>query len=165
MTPCPRLDLRSRRWRGRLMFDRWSLRRSLRSGWPGSISSGAVLLGHTAAHFQRDIVVDRARMRFLVWYAEIAQQIDDYIRLDLKLAGQLIDADFTHTVTPQAQKDAQGFLHAPDLTFTRTFRALYPNRFTFVLRFLSRFPSSDFRLRSLRCYCRRRLAASCPSDI
>jgi hypothetical protein len=63
---------------------------------------GASVTGHKSAHFQRDIVVERARMRFLICYAEFAKFVEDNIRFDLELASQLIDSDFAHTVTPLA---------------------------------------------------------------
>jgi hypothetical protein len=37
-------------------------------------------------------------MRFLVSYAELRQEIEDHVWLDLELASQLVDADFTHTM-------------------------------------------------------------------
>jgi hypothetical protein len=71
---------------------------------------GVSASGHKPAHFQRDIVVERARMRFLICYAEFAELVEDDIRLDLELASQLIDSNFAHTVTPLALKTTgQGF--------------------------------------------------------
>jgi hypothetical protein len=48
------------RWRGGLVFDGWRrLVRNLRCGGSGSISP-ATLRGDPAAHFERDVVVERA---------------------------------------------------------------------------------------------------------
>jgi hypothetical protein len=60
----------------------------------------AVSIGQAAPQLERDIVIERTRMRFLVRHAEFGQQIQDDVGLDLQLAGQLVDADFTHTVAP-----------------------------------------------------------------
>jgi hypothetical protein len=106
------------RGRGSLVFGGGRrLARSFGRRGSGSISPGADLRGDTPAHFERDIVVERARVGLFVRHAEVAQQIDDHIGLDLKLASQLVNADFTHTVMPLAQKTCAGVLHAPDLTF------------------------------------------------
>jgi hypothetical protein len=81
-----------------------------RTGGFGLRLFGVSASGHKPPHFQRDIVVERARMRFLVCYAEFAELIEDDIRLDLELASQLIDSNFAHTVTPLALKTTeQGF--------------------------------------------------------
>jgi hypothetical protein len=64
----------------------------------GALSSAA---GHTAAHFERDVIVQRAGVRFLFRYPELGKHVDDDTRLHLQLAGQLIDANFAHTVTPR----------------------------------------------------------------
>jgi hypothetical protein len=103
---------------GSLVFDGGRrLARSFGRGRSGSISARAAFRGDTAAHFERDIVVERTRVCLFVRHAEVAQQIDDHIGLDLKLASQLVNADFTHTVMPLAQNTCAGGLHAPDLTF------------------------------------------------
>jgi hypothetical protein len=57
-----------------------------------------------AAHFKRDVVVERAGVRFLISNAQFRQQLEYDVGLDLKFAGQLVDADFTHTMTPQREK-------------------------------------------------------------
>ena len=44
----------------------------------------------------RDVVIERAGMRFLLGYAERGQQFDDLVGGNLQLPGQLVDADFTH---------------------------------------------------------------------
>jgi hypothetical protein len=104
--------------RGSLVFNGGRrLVRGFHRGMSSSIFTGAALCRDTAAHFERDVVVERTRVGLFVRHAEVAQQIDDHIRLDLKLASQLVDADFTHTVMPLAQKTCAGVLHAPDLTF------------------------------------------------
>ncbi len=53
----------------------------------------------TAAHFECDIVVERAGVRLLFRDTQFRQKVQDHVRLDFKLASQLIDADFTHTLT------------------------------------------------------------------
>src|SRR5579871_2497128 len=70
---------------------------------PGSIRThaGRTGAGEAAAHFECDIVVQRAGVRLLVHDPELGQEIKDHVRLDFQLAGQLIDADFAHTVTPR----------------------------------------------------------------
>jgi hypothetical protein len=60
----------------------------------------AIPAGQTPAKFEHDMVIERTRMRFLVRNAELGQQVQDDVGLDLQLAGQLVDADFTHTVAP-----------------------------------------------------------------
>jgi|HubBroStandDraft_2_1064218.scaffolds.fasta_scaffold41404_2 hypothetical protein len=60
----------------------------------------AVSAGQTPAKFENHVVIERARMRFLVRNAELGQQVQNDIGLDLQLASQLVDADFTHTVAP-----------------------------------------------------------------
>jgi hypothetical protein len=60
----------------------------------------AVSAGQPAAKFEHNMVIERTRVRFLVRDAEFGQQIQDDVGLDLQLAGQLVDADFTHTVAP-----------------------------------------------------------------
>jgi hypothetical protein len=59
----------------------------------------------TPAHFERNIVVERTGMRLLVRHAELGQEIEDHVWLDLELASQLVDSDFTHTMMPQAAKN------------------------------------------------------------
>jgi hypothetical protein len=66
--------------------------------------AGAAFGSDTPAHFERNIVVERTGMRFLVSYAEFRQEIEDHVWLDLELASQLVDADFTHTMMPPGCK-------------------------------------------------------------
>jgi hypothetical protein len=40
-----------------------------------------------------NIFINRAGMRFLLLDTEFRQQLEDFVRLDLKLARQLIDSD------------------------------------------------------------------------
>ncbi len=48
-------------------------------------------------------------MRLLIFDAQLRQQIDNDIGLDFQLARQLIDANFTHTKTPEClTMDARG---------------------------------------------------------
>ncbi len=52
------------------------------------------------AELKRDVVVERAGVSLLVRDTQLRQEIDNNARFDLELAGQLIDANFTHTVAP-----------------------------------------------------------------
>jgi hypothetical protein len=60
----------------------------------------AVTARQTPAKFEDHAIIERTRMRFLVRNAELGQQIQDDVGLDLQLTGQLVDADFAHTVAP-----------------------------------------------------------------
>jgi hypothetical protein len=95
----------------------------------------ATLFSDTAANFAHDIIVERTRVGLLVGYAEHGQEVENHVGLDLELASQLVDADFTHTMTPPARILRAGDLNAADLAFIRTFRALHPTRFVLLVRF------------------------------
>jgi hypothetical protein len=41
-------------------------------------------------------LINRAGVRFLLAHTELGQHVDDGMRGDLKLPGQLIDSNFTH---------------------------------------------------------------------
>jgi hypothetical protein len=45
----------------------------------------------------RDVIVNRAGMRFLLRDAELRQQFEDFMRRNLQLSGQLVYADFAHS--------------------------------------------------------------------
>ena len=85
-----RLDARSRR-RFSLGFY-CSFLRSLRCRLP---------LAETAAKLQRNLIVQGTGVRLLVRDSELRQQLEENVRLYFELASQLIDANFTHTVTPR----------------------------------------------------------------
>jgi len=70
---------------------------------------GTEPLTHADANLQRDVIVERAGMRLLIGDAQFGQNVENDVGLDLKLAGQLVDADFTHTVTPGRIPSRQGF--------------------------------------------------------
>lgn len=55
--------------------------------------------GHAFADLQSDVVVERAGVRFLVGNAQLRQRLENHVGLDFELAGQLIDTNFTHTIT------------------------------------------------------------------
>jgi hypothetical protein len=44
----------------------------------------------------RDVVIDRAGVGLLFCDSELRQQLEDPVRLDLKLPCQLVDSDLTH---------------------------------------------------------------------
>jgi hypothetical protein len=54
------------------------------------------LLDKPPLHVQRRLFVNRAGVRLLVRNAELREQLEDPVRLDLELSRQLVDADFTH---------------------------------------------------------------------
>jgi hypothetical protein len=43
------------------------------------------------------IFVERARVGFLFRYAQLGEQFENALRLDLELSRQLINADFAHS--------------------------------------------------------------------
>jgi hypothetical protein len=51
-----------------------------------------------AANDQRLIVFEGTRMGLLIGDAEDGEEVDDHARLYFQLTGQLIDANFTHTL-------------------------------------------------------------------
>jgi hypothetical protein len=54
---------------------------------------------HTPADLQSDVVVERAGVRLLVGNTQLRQRFQNHVGLDFELASQLIDANFTHTMT------------------------------------------------------------------
>ena len=56
--------------------------------------------GQALAKLKRHVVVERTGVCLLVRDTQLGQEIDNYAGFDLKLASQLIDANFTHTVAP-----------------------------------------------------------------
>jgi hypothetical protein len=58
----------------------------------------AIAASQAAAHFERDIVIERTRVSLLLSDTELRQEVQDHVRLDLQLARQLVNADFTHTI-------------------------------------------------------------------
>lgn len=70
---------------------------------------GTESLTHAKADLERHVIVERAGMGLLVGDAQFRQNVENDAGLDLKLAGQLVDADFTHTVTPWRIPTHQGF--------------------------------------------------------
>lgn len=70
---------------------------------------GTESLTHAKANLQRHVIVERAGMGLLIGDAQFGQNVENDAGLDLKLAGQLVDADFTHTVTPWRIPPHQGF--------------------------------------------------------
>jgi hypothetical protein len=46
--------------------------------------------------FERDVLIDRTGMRFLLLHAQFGQHFDDYAGFHFKLPRQLVDSDFLH---------------------------------------------------------------------
>ena len=91
-------------------------------------------------------------MGFLVRDAQLGQQVEQHIRLDLKLASQLIDTDFAHMMKPPraAGSVLWGFnrfqsLPAGNLLCLRRVSIFYPNRFVFRSSFLGLVRDGFFR--------------------
>jgi hypothetical protein len=57
-------------------------------------------LTQPAAERQRDVVIERAGVGLLVGNTQLGQEVKKHIGLDFQLAGQLINADLTHTWLP-----------------------------------------------------------------
>ena len=91
--------LGDRRWR-RLRL-RFEILRSLFDGGRVSGSVAARASAQSSAHFERDVVVERTRVGLLIGHAQLGQQLEDHVRLNLQLASKLIYTDFTHTVRTQ----------------------------------------------------------------
>lgn len=83
-------------------------------------------------------------MRFFVGDAQLGQKVKNHIGLDLELAGQLVYADFTHTMAPQRivfqhQGFSQFALLGPEISLRfRMLPFLYRNRFVFSLVYFRR---------------------------
>ena len=96
--------------------------------------STAAASAQPAAHLRRNVIVERARVRLLVHDAQLGQQLEDHVRLNLQLASQLVDADFAHTMRPGRRYRRAGVVTAkPLLGNLRIHRVLYRNRFVFRL--------------------------------
>jgi hypothetical protein len=54
------------------------------------------LKAEALAHQMRDVLVDRARVRLLLRDAKLRQEVDNHLRFDLQLPGQLIDSNILH---------------------------------------------------------------------
>jgi len=52
--------------------------------------------------------------------AQFRQKIEDYVGLHLKLAGQLVDADFTHSMTSRCYHANTGIIRQFFSSFFRT---------------------------------------------
>jgi hypothetical protein len=65
-----------------------------------SAATGAATAGQAAANLQRHVVIKRTGMGFLVADAELGQEVQDHVRLNLQLPRQFVNANFTHRVTP-----------------------------------------------------------------
>jgi hypothetical protein len=63
---------------------------------------GYFIVAEVAAHFQCDVVVDRAGVGFLFSNTQLRQEVEDAVRLHLELPGQLVNSDFRHTLVMQA---------------------------------------------------------------
>jgi hypothetical protein len=65
----------------------------------GGRGRAACLAVYALPYLQRYVVVERAGVRLLVGNAQLGQRLEDHVGLYFELAGQLIDANFTHTIT------------------------------------------------------------------
>lgn len=54
---------------------------------------------HPAPDKQRHIIIERAGVRLLFTDPQLRQRFQNHAGLDFELTGQLIDANFTHTMT------------------------------------------------------------------
>jgi hypothetical protein len=63
-------------------------------------SRRSVNASHAQAHLNRDLFVQRTGVRLLFGDAQFRQEIEDDVRLDLKLARKLVNANFTHMAAP-----------------------------------------------------------------
>jgi hypothetical protein len=59
---------------------------------------------HAPADLQRYFIVKRAGVRLLVGNAQLRQRFENHVGLYFKLAGQLINANFTHTIAFRRRK-------------------------------------------------------------
>jgi len=90
---------------------------------PRNFRRGAGLAGHPLAHLQSYVVVERAGVRLLVGNTQLRQRLENHVRLYFELAGQLIDTNFTHTMTFRASPD----LHPSVRIFTKFRLLLFRN--------------------------------------
>jgi hypothetical protein len=61
--------------------------------------TAVALAGDALADLQSNVVVERAGVRLLVGDTQLRQRLKNYVGFYFELAGQLIDANFTHTMT------------------------------------------------------------------
>jgi hypothetical protein len=76
-------------------------------------------ISQVLAHQYGDVFIDRARVRFFLRDTQFRKQVKDPVGLDLQLARELINANFTHT----------------DDKFMTSLGVLYRIRFAFRNRF------------------------------
>jgi hypothetical protein len=117
---------------------RWSTFFCARNFACGGRGISVGFAGHASADLQSHVVVERAGMRFFVANAQLRQRLKNYVRLYFELAGQLINANFTHTINvPPPQKCGHGFSRKFCFSLYgircggRRFRVLYRIRFVF----------------------------------
>ena len=81
----------------------------------GSISGGRsiVAFDQAALDLYRHRFIDRAGVGFLLCDAQDREQVEDHVGFDFKLASQLIDADFDHTVCPVVHLRHRGCVLQP----------------------------------------------------
>jgi hypothetical protein len=63
-------------------------------------SSSVAAASQPAADLQRYVVIQRARMCFLVADTKLGQKVQNHVGLDLQLTRQFVNANFAHRVTP-----------------------------------------------------------------
>jgi hypothetical protein len=79
--------------RGRTFFDAFATMRDFGRG------AAAGFACHTLANLQGYVVIERAGVRLLVGNTQLRQRLKNHVGLYFELSGQLIDANFTHTIT------------------------------------------------------------------
>jgi len=81
----------------------------------GSVSGARSIFAfdQAALDLYRHRFIDRAGVGFLFCDAQYREQVEDHVGLDFKLASQLIDADFDHTVCPVIHLRHRGCLLQP----------------------------------------------------
>lgn len=98
-------------------FDRRGFRgvfRRLPAGWGSFRYSGTTVpFDQPALDFYRHRFIDRAGVGFLFCDAQDREQVEDHVGFDFKLASQLIDADFDHTVCPVVHLRHRGCVLQP----------------------------------------------------
>ena len=79
----------------------------------------------------RDVLVDRARVRLFLLDAKLGQHIEDYVRLYLELPSQLIDSDFAHIEELLEERQSYHLFRLPDTALAPRplFRAIEFSRF------------------------------------
>jgi hypothetical protein len=84
------------RRRGRTFFGAFAMVRNFRRGATAGIAR------YTLANLQSYVVIERAGVRLLVGNTQLCQRLKNHVGLYFELSGQLIDANFTHTMTVPA---------------------------------------------------------------